>query len=599
MWTIDWINTDIQIKTAQTRIPHWVHGFSGRVSDKVTKWVSAIVSWNSILKVWDGTEQLSYYINDSWIRDILQNNPLIVVNIRQKLKSYYRKCKTMQDVDKEKEESKLINDIIKLFILPESIKYPHSLERLVRSEFIENADIKELVSESTPYSFIEQPIDIIQQLDKSKKVNSKGFVHEPCKQIEGVIRWGLARNNNEHMDVSEIHRAIMHYARTIYRLDIWKNIPDLKNLKISNSENLDIIIERIAKIVRDAFNWKSRSWNAWNMAVTAAAIYLKWFFAWWYLWRIRINREKSLQKQHETLIDLEQIFGKWKELTKMSGDKKRSGEFEKDDDEHERIFEYNYTSEHDGKTYVLEVGTRIKSMKSILTKLVADDTYNDIDSVFDLLWFRIFLWNTPPEVKKEILLKIGHLYKEHSFILKNKRLFQQQAINDAKRECLPLTIESDIKIRSSSAYMDAKFAWHTKKREWTMEFQLFNNKSDPNPKWEAHHTIIEAFRIMQWWVRFTGYITWWQVRQIIHENCIEPNDNSGLKAENIYKLIFDRWLVPYLIFPKTWHPYVIFWFNWYEHLLTWKYPDDPSKENYSKKLEPKAHWVLLKKLETL
>jgi len=94
----------------------------------------------------------------------------------------------MQDVDKEKEESKLINDIIKLFILPESIKYPHSLERLVRSEFIGNSDLKEFVSESTPYSFIEQPIDIIQQLDKSKKVNSKGFVNEPCKQIEGVIR---------------------------------------------------------------------------------------------------------------------------------------------------------------------------------------------------------------------------------------------------------------------------------------------------------------------------------------------------------------------------------------------------------------------------
>jgi len=69
----------------------------------------------------------------------------------------------------------------------------------------------------------------------------------------------------------------------------------------------------------------------------------------------------------------------------MSGDKKKSGEFEKDDDEHERIFEYNYTSKHDNKTYVLEVGTRLKSMRSILTKLVADDTYNDIDSVFDLL----------------------------------------------------------------------------------------------------------------------------------------------------------------------------------------------------------------------
>ncbi len=110
---------------------HW------RNTESVKKWVAAILWWDWILP-W---EQFQWLITNEQLRKILQENKLIWVNIRQKLKWYLRKLKSTTNRDEKlKLKQKIVNDLVLLFLLPELKQwksYPKltELQKLINKHF--------------------------------------------------------------------------------------------------------------------------------------------------------------------------------------------------------------------------------------------------------------------------------------------------------------------------------------------------------------------------------------------------------------------------------------------------------------------------------
>ncbi len=551
---------------------HW------RNTESVKKWVAAILWWDWILP-W---EQFQWLITNEQLRKILQENKLIWVNIRQKLKWYLRKLKSTTNRDEKlKLKQKIVNDLVLLFLLPELKQwksYPKltELQKLINKEFIDNEQLMVFIENNTPYSFVEQPIEIITHLDKTKKTDQKTWlVIESCNQIETVIRNSLWRNIAADIDFNEIHIAVIHYMKEIFMFDILHEIPDFP-ISFSNKDNLSAIIQKIARELRNAIAWK---WVKWKIPKTkswlAAWAYLKWLFAWGYLPRIRSQRALARSNQDEIFskLDHENMFWIWEDIDLHTPKKKtKESIFDHDENEYKRARVYNF--KYNGKIHIITIESRIKGLKSILTKLMADDNYNDVDTMLDMLWFRLILWkNIPEDAKKALLKKMSLLFWKNSYIFKNKGLFEDNIISNLKDHS-PLTQQIDRKTRSSANYRDAKFAWFIRWSESSMEMQFFENSDDPNPKWEAHHSLIEAFRIMQWWCRITWFITYDQLMHTINHECFDVNNKSKswLKFNDILNLSLKRWLVPYSIKHGE-YKYVLFGFTGYERLLTGRYPN--------------------------
>lgn len=572
------------LKMHNLQVPHVLLADVTRNVQHTGKWVASLLADKS-----ENFSEYRLYIENEKICTLLDKNPIIWTNIRQKMKSYFRKIKSVsKPEDEERLKKSLKNDIINIFLLPptkQTEAYPSlpELEKLIQSEFLENSTLHGLI-ENTPYSFVEQPIDILSQLDKMKKKWKNG-VNEDCLQIESVIKKALDRNffwsgTENSTDFMETHRAVIYYLESIFWLNVLRSISALDLRQVKNSDNLNAITTKLARVLRNGM-WgipaiKTSKWKQplpWDIV---AGMYMKWLFAWWYLPRIRNQREKAKDTQNVIFSKLDAIFWPWNDRNLNTWPQK-VWKWEFSDDENTHKKSRTYTIEHNNKSYVFTVNSRIKSLRSILTKLFSDDNYNDVDSLLDLLGFNIILWaKMPEEVRAQVAIKIAGMLAKNSYIMKNKGLFWEKSlklVKDGLKENPPLVEKSDKKTRSGQDYKDAKFAWYISESEVGIEVQLFESTEDPNPLGEAHHSLIEAGRAIQGWCRGVGFITWNQADYAIRQECLDEHwqSKSWLPLNEIRRHILNRNLAPYIIRDEEGVPRVIFAFKWYEHLLFKKY----------------------------
>lgn len=82
-----------------------------------------------------------------------------------------------------------------------------------------------------------------------------------------------------------------------------------------------------------------------------------------------------------------------------------------------------------------------------------------------------------------------------------------------------------------------------------IEIQFFANREDPSPKGEAHHSILNAGKVIQGWVRGEHMITAKQVLAVIHQECLDKNQKSlsGLSVQEIFWTLIKNLLVPYTL----------------------------------------------------
>jgi hypothetical protein len=570
-----------------------------RTQEEIWRWVSNILRQGSIVWV-----DMAYagIIDDTFLVWLFQDTPILWVNLRQKLKSHLRKNNN-QMPSEENEVRNLAYEILDIFLLPlcqrEEWVYPWtltSLNEIIIKEIVINRPLWELIEEHTPFSFIEQPTEVLNQLDKNTQDNKR------CLQIENIIFKALARNlfwpdTNDKPNFIEIHTAVIYYLDSIFGFDISTSIPELKTtFENSSHKDMESMIIDIAKVLRKSMNqtttkWSNSKWSNskwWNSydSHIATSMYLKGLFAWWYIYRIRKQREQAKVDQKYAFEELDNLFWEGLEIPQKKYEKNNSkdeGKFQEDNNIHERT--RKYTIEHDGRVYVFTVNSRIKSIRSIFIKLFADDNYIDADALLDMLWIRVFFEgsNTPEVVRMEIATKIASLFTPNGYIFKNKGLFSDGSVKKmmSQLEAHPPLLEKNWKkTRSSWDYTDAKFSgyligW----RVWT-EIQFFDHENAPDPLWDAHHSILEASRIIQWWCRGVGYIKWSQVAYIIQRECFDEEwlSKSWLPLHMLNKVILGRVLVPYLL-PRKWEnpPSVIFAYRWYERLLEGHFKEEAKK----------------------
>lgn len=109
------------------------------------------------------------------------------------------------------------------------------------------------------------------------------------------------------------------------------------------------------------------------------------------------------------------------------------------------------------------IDSGIKSIRSILIKLYADEKYNNFDVVNDLLGVRVLLEEVPKQYHAECEAWFSRFMGRNAFIFKDKGLadsidkmnvlWQDNPDNKA-----PVLVTSKRKARSSDCYRDCKYS---------------------------------------------------------------------------------------------------------------------------------------------
>lgn len=508
----------------------------------------------------DVTNQYVQLITDEVIINILDKRPTLWFDIQQRIRKYIYDSEDQKDWDKNKQkwaQTKLIESIISAFLIPEqNTNTSHytsgkDLKKSILHGIIQNKKLFAYIKAKTPPSFIEYPTHKLTKLETSGQV---------LNLLNRIIRRNTGKTGREYIEFNKIFNEIIDNIKSIFGIDIRSSIPGFDGIKEFTSLNApaDLIHKWLT----------SKKWRT----PADAALLLRAFYAWWGINSIKEAQKNAKQAQKELFSTFDRLG--CVDIAPLSEDSSR---------EQQRTIKFNVPLSNGTHVPVI-IDSGIKSIRSILIKLYADEKYNNIDAVNDLLWARDILEEVPLKHRAECIAWFSRFMGDSAFIFKNKRLVDDtrpledfwQNTNENKE---PVLVSSEVKLRSSDEYKDCKYSGYISanlsKKPVGIEIQFFENKEDPSPKGEAHHTILNAQKVIQGWVRSEHMITGKQILAVINKECIDENTGyspSELSIQEIFWTLMKKLLTPYTLWDSENTKMVIFWIRDYENLLKEDYP---------------------------
>lgn len=519
--------------------------------------------------------------------------PYIWQNIKFKFKDYTNILKTNASAeDKKIAHDILLDEIIKIFMKPSEhnpflTKEKKEIRETICAEIIDNDTLVDYISGHSIHSFIEYSNSKLKNLSERKAWGGFGVLVKNISDrnliqgesgargfglIKDVVHYAKNRvfNSNEAgiRSFNSIFKEIIDYANRIFHIDIYKSLPNLKS--VEKFSDFDMVGTMLKNAV--ASGWAP---------CRDATFFIKALYAWNDILEIKVAHKEALEAPSDFFAFINDGKGKCKEITPwQSKITKKLWIWKKRESIIHRRYVYSHTFE-DGTTKDIYISTRVKSVESILIKLFADEHYGDIDALNDLFGVRMFLgWLTEGE-KIQVIHHFGKFMGKNSAIFKNKNYLSETQMSVLKGKwrksnSMPIWIESRLKTRNSKEYRDCKYSGYLRqdihKNQIGTEIQFFNTEDDPNPKGAAHHSILDAKKIIQWWYRGAHIITGKQIAGVIQARCFKE-DNSWLEFEEVYQEI-NKTLVPYVLPKKEMNKNteIAFAVRWYERILEEEFP---------------------------
>jgi len=495
-----------------------------------------------------------YLIGDEMILGILRRKPTLWSDIQQKIKKFTH---NPENTNKHEQIRELTESIMGAFLIPEQ-ENDHmneltndDFQKRISDGIIWNMKLFDYVKEKTSFSFMECSTHKLAQFRNAGPIR---------KILIDIVNRNTGTTYNEHITFNKIFRKIIEQIKSIFGIDIEKSLDWFKGVQWF------IDIDAPARII---YQWLSAEVGR---SQRDAALLLRALYAWWNLDAI-YSAQKIAKRAQTRLFDAIKKLWWYRELSKT--------ELLNSDREQQKGLEFHIPLPNVEK-YPIIIESGVKSIRSILIKLYADEEYNNIDAINDLLWARVMLEDVPQEYHAECIAWFTRFFWKNAFIFKNKNLLENVENLDTlwkKDGKIPLTVKSKINARSSKKYRDCKYSWYLdpgiSENPVGAEWQFFQHREDPSPTWEAHHTILNAGKIIQWWVRGEHMITAKQVFVIINDECKDKNSHifpSWLSAKEIFwSLLRKRFLVPYVFWDGQ-KRIVIFGVKGFEHFLKLDYP---------------------------
>lgn len=508
------------------------------------------------------------------IKSMLRVHSYIWQNIKFKYKDYTNKLVQIREesiwIEKVEQENYartiLTDEIIKMFMKPSAHnpflkKEKKEILSIIKTEIIDNESLQGYIEGQSINSFIEYSNAKLKNL--SERTNWGGFwfllgkisgrtlkeswseesSNTIFKGVKGYVGRILSSGNQEESPIQRfngIFEEVIDYANRIYHIDIYTSLPAFK--KKSKKDGFKDF-DTVGTILRDAM-------MQWWTPYRDATFFIKILYAWGDLPKIKEAQKEAIVAQDAFFIFLNSQGGKCEEENRGEKTSKKAA-IETKETIH-REFTYTYTFEN-GKQKKIKITSRVKSVESILIKLFADEHYGDIDALNDLLGIRMFLGELDNDEKTEIIHHFGKFMGKNSAIFKNKWYLDNNQFDALKERwktlnSVPIGIESRLKGRSSLEYKDCKYSGYLlekiHKNQVGTEVQFFDTEDEPNPTGVAHHSILDAKKIIQWWYRGAHIITGKQISEVIRLRCFRE-DNSWLEFGKIFQEIYTT-LVPYV-----------------------------------------------------
>ncbi|EKD44563.1 MAG: hypothetical protein ACD_71C00100G0002 [uncultured bacterium (gcode 4)] len=501
-------------------------------------------------------------ITDKFLLSLLEKKPTLWMDIQRKIKKFLRDHK-IEQLTNQRQYEELTQQLLESFLISEKEMGQLKNQKIIVGNFqeqithniVKNKRLIQYVQKDTPISFIEYSTHLLfGQSETSEQIE---------RLLVSIIRRNTGREWNEILAFNKIFRKIIEHIQGIFWIDITKSLRQFsKEMDIKEFGSLYGPAKIIHQWLQET-KWRSQR---------DAALFLRAIYAWWNLDEIYKAQKKAKVAQKELFTHIKRLWG-YRELADM--------ELLNSDRESKMGIEFHIPLPN-LEQYPIIIESGIKSIRSILIKLYADEKYNDKDALNDLLWIRTMLNRVPIEHHAEIIAWINRFFWTHAFIFKNKDLLDgMEDIKNlwSKTSKQPFTIDSKKSARSSTHYKDCKYYWYLD--SWisetpiSAEWQFFQNKEDPSPLWEAHHSILNAKKIIQWWVRGEHMITAKQIFIIIYNECRDKKTGifpSWLSAQEIFLACLKiNFIVPYAIW-KWKEKMVIFGIKGYRYLLEKDYP---------------------------
>lgn len=437
----------------------------------------------------DHRGKIRVILTDPWLTDFFIRHQTRWIDLCYKIRKLY--TANPHKILTEKEKNSLFQEVFPILVSPErkqSVRSPQKrpdwseLESIVMSDIIENGQLLWYAIGVTPRSFVESPSSALTNIR-----SPKGLEH----YIMNLLQRQNTNNQKPLTQFNEAFWPIIDGIKSIYSIDITQAIPGFKS--VGTFTDLGGPAEYLYRSLTSG-DPRTREMTT---------LFMHALYAWWNIREIQRHREfaKRAQKNIWRLIEKTGFVGGLK--ISLAG--KPWGL--EDWYSWECIVEVNWKKHH------IRVESRVKSLRSTLIKLMGDESYGNIESIKDMLGFRIFLKEVPRDDWSDIIKAFEWMYGAGAYILKNKNLVSTEELEVITRNAdniapPPVTAK---KQRTADWFENLAYSGYISTNidtsEVGFEVQFFEDEESANPQREWHHTILDAKKIVQGWVRNMHFIT--------------------------------------------------------------------------------------------
>ncbi len=438
-------------------------------------------------------------------------------------------------------------------INPSSQWVQHCIEELYPFFFRYNSE--------HPEDFVTKD-DIVGLINNTKIANKarensktqRSIIWTPNSKIRGMsIHWiqsliyDVIRRNTWYND-REIESSFPKIARTVsyWMMDIFG-----VNLKIESFNGIhdfsEKLMERLAR---------------WGLESEVAAEFIRCLYAWSDIETVEIIhwQAEGFSRNFVTILGSVGIYQSWNTTSNTKWEN--------------TVFSWTFQMPIWNTAVDFKMSWRVKSIRSMLLKLRCDKNYGRAELLRDAFWATTIPNGTISDYQREKLLqRLLTIPENNAYIVRNRNTVNVGELSKILGGLSPAVISSTWKDRTNWVFRNISISGFTRKtsrswKKWTAiwyEMQYFENEWDAHPKWFTSHYVLDASKVLEWWIEGAKMITKLQIYEVFNKNI--PDDiREENKIPEKNSDILSYYINTGLLIPETleseWNKIAVYIWKW-------------------------------------